>query len=173
MVVCRPRLNGGSTPRRLMISTRRLTSVTPVRGMAVSAILALSLLSLWATAQAPPAKNAAPAATKPVAAPEADEPPLNFDPRPVNLQQVDGGQVWTAAFSPDGKMLAVGTGGASTAQGGTDIPGALKIWNVATRKEVMSFPERLSVRSVAYSLDGRLLATGLFDKTVKVRDART
>src|SRR5438309_4599307 len=73
MVVCRPRLNGGSTPRRLMMSTRRLTSVTPVRGMAVSAILALSLLSLWATAQAPPAKNAAPAATKPVAAPEADE----------------------------------------------------------------------------------------------------
>ncbi len=73
--------------------------------------------------------------------------------------------VWTVAFSPDGKTLA--TGGSDTA----GRPGELKIWDVATGRELAGIEELRSIRWVAFSSDGRTLATAEHDNTAKLRDA--
>ena len=62
-----------------------------------------------------------------------------------------GGSV---AFSPDGKTLAVADG---------DVyAGSARLWNVATGKLIASFsdPSGYAVSSVAFSSDGRVLASG-------------
>src|ERR1700693_580565 len=60
------------------------------------------------------------------------------------------------AFSPDGRVLACGVG----------TPGmpasTLKLWDVATGREVSSFPHQDNVITcVAFSPDSRLVATGV------------
>src|SRR5262249_30356679 len=61
-------------------------------------------------------------------------------------EDVDG-----VAFSPDGKTLATGDGGA---------PMKIRFWDVATGKEVRRFEANSVTRSIAFSPDGKLLATG-------------
>jgi WD40 repeat protein len=57
-----------------------------------------------------------------------------------------------AAFSPDGKVLAAG--------GGNSNGGELKLWDVATGKEITSLPhERYSLDALAFSADGKRLAS--------------
>jgi hypothetical protein len=75
------------------------------------------------------------------------------------------------AFSPDGKLLA--TGGEE--KGKPWKPGAedhvVRLWDAATGKEIRTFKGHKGViQSVAFSPDGKLLASGSCDETVKLWD---
>ena len=62
------------------------------------------------------------------AATEAPE-PVEFETRGVNLQY-DATRVWTAVFSPDGRLLATASG-----WNARNEPGEMVIWDLKTRKE--------------------------------------
>src|SRR5262249_62047261 len=67
--------------------------------------------------------------------------------------------VWSVAFSPDGKTLAVGT------QFNT-----IHLWEVATGRERRRFAgDRGTIKALAFTPDGRLLASG-HDRTALVWD---
>lgn len=88
--------------------------------------------------------------------------PTEFEPRsrlmidaPLDLACV--------AYSPDGKYLATGSGF-------FDRRGELILWDRKTRKPVFRHSHRRGIRSVAFSHDGKSLATGNFDRTAKLID---
>ena len=52
--------------------------------------------------------------------------------------------------------------------------GSMRLWDVATGRERRRFPvEGFDVRSVAVSPDGKLLAAGVSDQTIRVYDLTT
>jgi WD40 repeat protein len=69
--------------------------------------------------------------------------------------------VWSVAFSPDGKLLA------SCSDGGVDRVGEIRLWDVATQKQVgMIRPAMVALRALAFSPDGKFLASGGIDDFV-------
>jgi hypothetical protein len=74
--------------------------------------------------------------------------------------------VWALAFSPDSKRLV-------TAGGRRTSPGQLQIWDVGTRKPLVTRRASPGVRSVAFSPDGLILATGHWEGDIKLRDPVT
>jgi hypothetical protein len=78
---------------------------------------------------------------------------------------------WTTAlaFSPDGKLLA-SVGGESLLY----RPGDVRLWDAATGAQKAALDGHdSSVWSVAFSADGKTLATGAYDGTVKLWDVAT
>ena len=77
-----------------------------------------------------------------------------FEGSRISLNRVE-----SLMFSPDGRMLATGT------------EFAVRLWDVATRTEIATFPGGLHY-SVVFSPDGRMLATGKVD-AVRLWDVAT
>jgi hypothetical protein len=70
------------------------------------------------------------------------------------------GDVWSVAFSPDGRRLASGS------QDGT-----VRVWDAASGQEVLTLRGHADrVMSVAFSPEGRRLASGSMDRTVRLWD---
>src|SRR5262249_45963886 len=74
--------------------------------------------------------------------------------------------VRTVAFSPDGKLLAAGTGEPKE-------QGTATLWDVATGTQVWKHPEKTGVPSVAFSPDGKTLAIAVYGNAVRLLNVAT
>jgi WD40 repeat protein len=93
--------------------------------------------------------------------------------REVRTLSGHGWDVTSVAFSPDGRLLASGSCG----KAGFFFPcvqGEIKLWDVASGREVRTLSGHTNwVTSVAFSPDGRLLASGSDDNTIKLWEVAT
>jgi RNA polymerase sigma factor (sigma-70 family) len=80
-------------------------------------------------------------------------------------------EVLSVAFSPDGRLLASASGGWGNASlpNNTPAPGEVIVWDVATGKIVATLRgHRDRIFGLAFSPDGKLLASASWDGTVKI-----
>jgi WD40 repeat protein len=76
------------------------------------------------------------------------------------------GPVWSVAYSPDGLMLATGSGNPGQT-------GVLALWDMPAGKTRYWLEHPEGVRSVAFSPDGKKVATGCWDKKVRIFEVGT
>jgi WD40 repeat protein/serine/threonine protein kinase len=104
-----------------------------------------------------------------------------MDDNVVNLWNADTGRkkctfrghtqpVVSVAFSPDGRTVASGAGKPFDFVG-TD--GELKLWDVPTGRELLDRRGHITVFALAFSPDGRRLASAGHDRTIKLWDTAT
>ena len=86
---------------------------------------------------------------------------LDLMPRPLTTM-LHQDSVSAVSFSPDGKTLASGSGDKT-----------VRIWDLATGKELQRWSHDSYVTAVSFSPDGKTLASGSGDKTVRVWDLAT
>ncbi len=145
----------------LLLLAVALLPITPVRGAAPPA----DPVPEEKPADKPPVKAEAVRADVPQPRTMPRDPPT-FRDDPRAFAGVAGGQVWAVALSPDQKTIAA-------VAGGTSGEGAVILFDRASGKEIACVVEAKPVRCVAYSPDGKWLATGDFDNCLKLRDPRT
>ena len=87
----------------------------------------------------------------------------------------DWRDLWGLAFTPDGKGLVTGSNDTeSRIVGEKPEKGSTRVWDVATGQERLRFPvEDFHVRSIAVSPDGKLVAAGVADQTIRIYDLTT
>ena len=74
--------------------------------------------------------------------------------------------VFALSFSPDGKILATGSG---LHRFSNFYAGEIKLWNVASKRELsVTVSHEKEVNALAFSPNGELLASGSEDATVKL-----
>ena len=94
----------------------------------------------------------------------------------IQLRSLEGhtGGVNSVAFSPDGKVIASGSQdkfGRLSPQLQRDT---IKLWDAVTGKELHSLGGHIGdVTSVAFSPDGKVIASGSWDNTIKLWEAAT
>ncbi len=89
---------------------------------------------------------------------------IKFD-KTINSYTLKGhnDSVHSIAFSPDGKILASGSGDKT-----------IKLWDISTGETIkMLTGHSKGVDSVSFSPDGKILASGSYDKTIKLWDVST
>ena len=82
----------------------------------------------------------------------------------TNIATLEGhtSNILSIAYSPDGAMLASGS-----------YDSTIKLWNVATRRNIATFNGGGDIESVAFSPDGTILASSAEDGTVNLWDVRS
>jgi WD40 repeat protein len=92
-------------------------------------------------------------------------------------ESIGGGTVFDVAFSPDGRQLVTGSLGTDlpNTEGDSKYNSPMQRWDTASRAP-LGDPMRGHigvVRSVAYSPDGRYIASVAVDRTLRIWDANT
>ncbi len=99
------------------------------------------------------------------------------DPRPTITVIIDEAppelrgatpRLWAAVLSPDANTLATTAGWDDPKE-----PGELVLWDVATRREKLIRRQEATIRTVAFSGDGKLLAIGDFAGRTSLLDPAT
>ena len=90
----------------------------------------------------------------------------------VTLHSTYQNIIWSLSFSPDGKYLAAAEGGMEAL--GNVTGHLVTVWDVSSRQIVTTLQGHTNdVRAVAFSPDGKLLASGSYDNTMKFWNVAT
>jgi WD40 repeat protein len=92
------------------------------------------------------------------------------------IREFQGGPSWASVvFSPDGRSLASAT---SQTRGANGYVNVVWLWDVATGQQICTFPETRrepadAVYALSYSPDGKAVASGSDDGTIRLWEAAT
>lgn len=114
-------------------------------------------------------------ATGPPAKGASDSPRIRLFNTRSGRQEYDfgdvGGWQWAVAFSPDSRLVAMGGGGSANDWygHGPNADTSIRLWDVSTRRLKRTFTgHRAGIYCVCFSPDGKRLASGSSDNTIRL-----